>query len=134
MAKFWRHIKEADAPASYFHEWTARAQTAHGAVFGYIESLIVLGALQFAVLKTSYWAVWVIYGIAFLAQVTLTSTYARVALLLALDRFELSEPWRHRALVAAWVIGVAVNIALMSLLDEILRQLIAAGLAGEEAS
>lgn len=127
-----RHLlREQDESPEFYREWASNAQSFHGAVFDYIQSVVVLGALQFAVAQQdALWAIWILYAFAYLALLLLTVTYFRAGLLLILTRTDLKGRWREASLWIAGGLGLAFNIWLVGALKQVVQQIITAGLSG----
>lgn len=129
MLKVFRAFKEQDADSEFFKQWVGNTQSAHGIVFGYVESLIVLAALQFAAFATSSWLVWCLYLVGYGAQIVLTSVYFRAALMLLVNRTKVAGWPRTLALWVSGLGALALNTWMVGALSQVLADIIAAGLA-----
>jgi hypothetical protein len=129
MRRVFRAFKESDADSAFFKQWVGNTQTVHGAVFGYVESLIVLAALQFSAEATSSWLVWALYFIGYAMQIILTSVYFRAALMMLVNKANLTGWPRHSALWVSGLGALALNTWLAGALGQALKELLAAGLS-----
>ncbi|KAB0573120.1 hypothetical protein [Brucella pituitosa] len=128
---FKRLLREQDESEEFYHEWAANATKLHSATFNYIQSVVLLGALQFAVTqKDTSFAIWALYIVAYLVMLLVTGVYFRTGVLLTLRKLSLKGRWRETSLWAAGILGVAFNVWLVSALEQLIQQIIAAGLSG----
>lgn len=129
-----RHLlRERDESRDYYRQWASNAQGFHGAVFNYIQSVVVLGALRFALTQQEApWIIWVLYAAGYLALLGLTTIYFRTGLLLVLKEVRLEGRWREASLWIAGVLGLVFNFWLVGALEQVVQQIIAAGLSGSD--
>jgi hypothetical protein len=127
-----RHLlRERDESREFYRQWASNAQGFHGAVFDYIQSVVILGALRFAVTQQeASWPIWVLYAAAYLALLLLTTVYFRTGLLLILKGTPLKGTWREASLWIAGALVLVFNIWLVGALGQVVEQIIAAGLSG----
>lgn len=123
-------FKELDQPPGYYDEWVGRVQSVHGALFTYIEALIVLAALQFGAQQSGSWLLWGVLAVAFVFHLSLTGMYVRAGVMRLVHRLGLKGSWRQFALTVAYGLGFFINFGLLYVLDNLIDQMISAGLAG----
>lgn len=103
--------------------------TIHGAVFGYIGGLLVLGVLQLAADKSDAPLIWALYVIAAATQILVTSAYGTAAL----NFLIVKSPSKGRLNGWLYAIGALasalISATLMMLVGQTLGALIAAGAA-----
>lgn len=122
-------LRESDADGTFFLDWIVRTQSVHSAVFTYIESLIVLGALQLAATASGSVLVWGVFLVAYGAQLLLTTVYARAFVGSLVSRSQLGGRWREVAFWVAGLVALAFNVWFVAALGDVLAQVIAAGLS-----
>jgi hypothetical protein len=127
MLRVFARESEGDGP--FYLRWIGAAQSVHGAIFTYVESLVVLSAFQLAALHSGSLAVWLAFLIAYGAQLLLTTTYVRAGLGFAITKSSLRGAWREAAFWVGGVAGLLFNIWFVGALGDVLAQLIGAGLA-----
>ncbi|CAB4326882.1 MULTISPECIES: hypothetical protein [unclassified Brucella] len=126
-----RIFREPDQSDEFYQEWAGNAQKLHSAVFDYIQSVVVLGALQFAVTREgTSWTIWAVYLAAYGVMLLATGVYFRAGVLLILRKLSLKGRWREVSLWISGLAGVAFNVWLVRALGELVQQIIAAGLSG----
>jgi len=129
MLGLLRAFKETDADDEFFRRWAGAAQSLHGTIFGFIESLIVLAALQLAAFATASWLVWGLYFAGYGALVVVSSICLRVAFMLLVNRTRMRGWPRNAALWACGLGAVAINTWLVGALSDVLAEIGRAGLA-----
>jgi hypothetical protein len=128
MLRFLRPFKETDADPSFYAGWVRQTQELHGALFGYIEALIVLAALRFAANEFGGEVIWGVYYVAWVGQMILTIVYVRAFLSLVASR--LPATGRPRVIMF-WALGgisTIFAIWLVGAYAELVDALLAAGL------
>ncbi|ODT75597.1 MAG: hypothetical protein ABS76_33845 [Pelagibacterium sp. SCN 64-44] len=128
MLRFLRPFKEADADADFYLRWIGNAQAMHGAVFGYIEALIVLAALQFAAQQFGGAVIWSIYVVAWFAHLLLTTVYVRVMAAFAASRFPVQGTARNALFWMLGGISLMASVWLVGAYSVVIDAVIVAGL------
>jgi hypothetical protein len=130
MKNLWRGLWQApDQDNTYYRQWVANAQGFNGAVIAYIEGIIILGALEFAISQGGNWALWLMYGAAYLTILALSSTYAKAALVMALNGTRLTGKHRMVGLTVIGITATAFNLWLTFALSTAVGAVIESGLA-----
>jgi hypothetical protein len=109
----------------------SRTNAVHSSIFGYLEAIVLIGALQFAAQKSGSWILWTMVGAGYLGQLILTTVYMRAGARLLLYRSPLSP---HQKRLAGNILGLvlfAVGTWAIGAISTTVDQVVAAGLNGQ---
>lgn len=107
IRQLFTRFREPDQPLAFYSEWRERAKTFHEAVFGAIESIVLVAALQYGYFKTGSWYLAGLMVLGYAAMMTMIIEDIRYGMHAAFDRFFEKSPYRN---VFLWSAGVTVMV------------------------